>query len=54
MNGSSSDTTVKAQKEKEMENIDEPGIHNQSRGFFDRSEGSVLYPLLPYGMVWYI
>ena len=47
VNGSRCDTTVNMQEEKERKNIDEPGLKNQSRGFFDKSEGSVISPPLP-------
>ena len=45
--GSSSDTTMNMQEEKEIKKIDKPGFSNQSRGFFDKSEGSVFSPPLP-------
>ena len=41
---SSSDTTVNVQEEKEIKKIDKPGFSNQSRGFLDKSEGSVTSP----------
>ena len=41
---SSSDITVNMQEEKEIKKIDKPGFSNQSRGFLDKSEGSVTSP----------